>query len=659
MNDVVLIVDDSLTVRMDLVEALETAGFRAVPCATATEAKAILEREQPALVILDVLLPDADGVDLLRQIRESANALLPVMLLSTEDEVSDRVRGLQTGADEYVCKPYDTRYVVSRAHELVRKRLGAGGPSRPRVLVIDDSQTYAKALGAALEMEGYGVIDAPTGEEGLRLAADVRPAAIVVDNVLPGIDGATVVRRIRLDAALRGIPCLLLTASDDEGAELRALDSGADAFVRKTEDLVVILARFKAMFRRAAASSEAPATASLSGPRRILAVDDSETYLRGLADVLRGEGYDVVLAWSGAEALEMLRFQQVDCILLDVLMPGLSGNETCQRIKADPALRDMPVILLTALEDRQSMIAGFSTGADDYIAKSGDFAVLEARVRAQIRRKQFEDETRRIREELLRMEIETGEARAAKMLAEAHAAHAEELERKNRELEAFSYSVSHDLRAPLRAIDGFSHAVLHDFADDLDPQAAENLHRVRRAAQRMGELIEDLLGLARISQSDLARSRVNLSALAQDVGDELRSKHAERAVDIAVEQGVETEADGRLVRIMLENLIGNAWKFTAKSPLARIVFGARREGGEEVFFVQDTGAGFDPARAQKLFQPFRRLHADAEYPGTGIGLATVHRIVDRHGGRVWAESGIGKGATFFFTLHGGEDGRHA
>jgi DNA-binding response OmpR family regulator/signal transduction histidine kinase len=440
VDGTVLIVDDSLTVRMNLAEAFEVAGFRPLPCASAREAREALAREPIALIILDVLLPDADGVDLLKELRGSAAMRdLPVLMLSTEAEVKDRIRGLQTGADDYVGKPYDTGYVISRGGELVRRRSGYVPPERSTVLVIDDSSTFREQLQEALECRGYAVVTASTGEDGLRLAAERRPAAIIVDGVMSGIDGVTVIRKIRLDAALRGTPCLLLTASEDYGAELRALDAGADAFVRKEEDVDVILARLGATLR--SAGTQRPEAASLVGPKRVLAVDDSMTYLQELAGALRWEGYDVVLAKSGEEALEMVAVQSVDCILLDLLMPGLDGKETCKRLKASPVTRDIPVVMLTALEDRAAMIEGLSTGADDYISKSSELDVLKARVQAQIRRKQFEDENRRIREDLLRSELHASEERAARQLAETRAALVEELERKNRELEALNKEV--------------------------------------------------------------------------------------------------------------------------------------------------------------------------------------------------------------------------
>jgi two-component system NtrC family sensor kinase len=647
----VLVVDDSLTVRMDLTEALSAAGLVVDSCATVAEARKKLREESFSVAILDVVLPDGDGVELLREIRTSpATVPLAVMLLSTEAEVGDRIRGLSTGADDYVGKPYETRYVVARAWDLIRR---ARAPSVERViLLIDDSVTFREALRHELEAASYRVVCAGTGEEGLDVAAAVRPAAIVVDGVMPGIDGATFIRRIRLDAALRRIPCLLLTASENSASEVRALDAGADGFVRKEERLDVILARLGAILRTAPSQPDVHASSpsSLAGPKKILAVDDSPTYLHALASTLREAGFEVALGRSGEEALDLLAAQPVDCVLLDLIMPGQGGEVTCRRIKEAPGIRDIPVILLTALEDRDTMIRGFDAGADDYIAKSSDFSVLKARVLAQIRRKQFEDETRQIREQLLRREVEAAEARAARTLSETRATLAEDLRRKNAELEAFSYSVSHDLRAPLRSIDGFSQALLEDYSENLPAKGRDYLRRVRAAALRMGELIDDLIELSRVERSELRRERVDVSQIARHVAESLRKTAPEREVEMTIEPDVVAEIDPRLCRILLENLMGNAWKFTAKIENPSIAFGATVEGGHATLFVRDNGAGFNVAHAAKLFAPFQRLHSESEFPGTGIGLATVQRIVSRHGGRVWAEGVPGQGATFYFTL---------
>lgn len=646
----ILVVDDSLTVRMNLAETLTAAGFAVTACATLGEARRELAAGGFALVILDVLLPDGDGIELLAELRAAPpTAGIAVIVLSSESEVRDRVRGLTGGADAYIGKPYEPGAVVARARELIG-RAPPPGETGDLVLVIDDSPSFCAALAEALEAAGYRAAAAGSGEEGLRRAAELRPCALVVDGQLPGIDGAAVIRRVRLDAALRHLPCLLLTGSEDRGAELRALESGADAFARKEEDVAILLARLAAILRNAAPPQAPQAPVSLHAPKKLLAVDDSETHLQALAERLRGEGYEVVPARSGEEALDLLAVEPVDCILLDVMMPGLGGEETCRRIKAAAATRDTPIIMLTARDDRAAMLQGLAAGADDYIAKSADFEVLRARLLAQLRRRQFEDENRTLREELLRREMAAAEARAAHELAATRAALVEELERKNRELEAFSYSVSHDLRAPLRGIDGFSQALLEDYGAALPPPAQDYLRRVRAAAQRMGELIDDLLQLSRVGRAPLQRRRIDLSALARSVVAELRRAAPDRAVEVTIADGLVAEADPGLIRALLENLLGNAWKFTAKTDAAAIAFEAAEAAGETAFVVRDNGVGFDMAHADRLFAPFQRLHSEAEFPGTGIGLATVRRIVDRHGGRAWAEAAPGRGAAIFWTL---------
>jgi two-component system, NtrC family, sensor kinase len=648
MTASVLVVDDSLTVRMNLCDALIDAGLLAVAVGSIADARAALAREAFSVVILDVMLPDGDGIDFLGELRATL-ATTPVMLLSSEIDVRDRIRGISRGADDYVGKPYDIGYVVSRTKELARRSTGTEIVRRATVLIIDDSATFREALGSALVEAGYEVVMAATGEDGLKIAADKRPTAIIVDGVLPGIHGRTVVRRIRLDAALRGTPCLLLTGSDGADAELRALDAGADAFARKEQDSAIVLARVAAMIR-SASGRQSEDMESLSGPKKILAVDDSRTYLNEIGDALRTSGYEVAFASCGEEALDLLAAQPVDCVLLDLMMPGMGGQETCRRIKSAPSIRDTPLIMLTALDDRDAVVRGLSAGADDFIAKSSDIEVLKARILAQIRRKQFEDENRSIRERLLMKEREATEARAAHKLSETRAALAAELARKNKELEAFSYSVSHDLRAPLRSIEGFSKAILDDFGGDLHETARGHFDRVRAATRRMEELIDDLLQLSQVNRGDLRRGPCSLSEISKSISEDLAQRDPARNVTFSIHDGLVVDGDPGLLRAVLENLLGNAWKFTAKVAAARIEVSVEEHEADRVYFVRDNGAGFDPAHADRLFAPFQRLHATSDFPGTGIGLATVYRIVDRHGGRVWAEGAVGKGATIYFTL---------
>jgi PAS domain S-box-containing protein len=225
-----------------------------------------------------------------------------------------------------------------------------------------------------------------------------------------------------------------------------------------------------------------------------------------------------------------------------------------------------------------------------------------------------------------------------------------ELETSMRELDAFAYSVSHDLRAPLRSLHGFSQVLLEDYGDRLDGDGREYLGRIQANVGRMGQLIDDLLRLSRASRTGLTRTRVDISALAAEIIDELRSADPRRQVEAVIADALAADGDSHLIKLALDNLLSNAWKFTGKRKHATIDVGVAGRDGEHVFFVRDNGAGFDMRYVSKLFDPLQRLHTAAEFEGNGIGLAIVDRIVSRHGGRIWAESEPGKGATFFFTF---------
>ena len=707
--DRVLIVDDSLTVRMDLKEAFEEAGFQTIVCASAAAARQAFADTAVCIAVLDVLLPDGNGVELLMELRALANTSgIVVLMLSTEAEVTHRLRGLRTGADEYVGKPYDIHYVVARARELLRaKRAEPESGSPSTILVIDDSVTFREALRQALEEAGYGVEVAASGEEGLRIAAAGRPRAVIVDSVLPGIDGSTVIRRLRLDIALRGVPCLLLTGSEDHHMELRALEAGADAFLRKDEDTEVILARLAALLR-SASSSVAEKTASLLGPKRILAVDDSATYLAGLAAMLREEGYDVVSARSGDEALELLAAQSMDCILLDLLMPGLSGRETCRRIKAVPIVRNIPLIIVTAVDDRTALFDALEAGADDYIQKSAEFGVLKARVRAQLRRKQFEDDNRRIRLDQYQAELEATEARAARVLANSRAELLLMVEQKNRALQAanvelesrqleiaqtnralaganqakteFLATMSHELRTPLVAILGFSELLVSGKAGELAPRQREYVGYVVDSGTHLLALINDLLDISKIEAGkvELDLESVDLDDLLTNALAIVRERALARGVRLEVNGSGRSEsllADRRRLKQIVYNLLSNAVKFTAdggqvslraslvdrhqaSTGLPGFETGVRTplpqndsQGFAEIS-VCDTGIGILSEDMDRLFTPFTQIKSNLSRTseGTGLGLAIVSRLVGLHGGAVAVTSAPGTGSCFSVWL---------
>jgi two-component system sensor histidine kinase/response regulator len=382
-----------------------------------------------------------------------------------------------------------------------------------------------------------------------------------------------------------------------------------------------------------------------AGQVNILLVDDQPANLLALEAMLQGLGQNLIKAGSGREALKWLLTDDFAVILLDVKMPDMDGFETAALIRQRDKSRDIPIIFLTAADKTHTeAVRGYAVGAVDYLVKPVVPEFVRSKVSVFVELAKKTEQLRRQTEQLRASE------QAARELAEARAGLVRDLEHKNRELESFSYAVSHDLRAPLRRIESFSRAVLETQAERLDGDGRRFLDRIQEASRQMSQLIDDVLHLSKVSRAELRQQEVDLSGLAQSILDRLREAEPGRIVDARVRPGVLVGGDGRLLRIALTNLLENAWKFTARQPAARIEFGMTTATGEPVYFVRDNGVGFDMAYVERLFGPFQRLHLASEFPGSGIGLATVQRIIHRLGGRVWAEGLVGQGATFYFTV---------
>jgi two-component system, sensor histidine kinase and response regulator len=388
-----------------------------------------------------------------------------------------------------------------------------------------------------------------------------------------------------------------------------------------------------------------PADAPTDDRVNILLVDDQPANLVALEAMLQGLGQNLIKAESGREALKWLLTHDFAVILLDVKMPDMDGFETAELIRQRDKSRHTPILFLTAGDNTQTQaVRGYAVGAVDYLVKPvvPEFVRSKVAVFVELAKKN----------ELLRRQARllAESEQAALELAETRAELVRDLEHKNRELESFSYAVSHDLRAPLRRIDSFSRAVLESQGDRLDETGQRFLSRVRDASQHMSQLIDDVLYLSRVTRADLREQEVDLSSIAELTLTRLQESEPERTVDGRIRPGVIVTGDGQLLKIALTNLVENAWKFSSKQPDSRIEFGMAQVAGEATYFVRDNGAGFDMTYADRLFGPFQRLHPQGEFPGNGIGLATVQRIIHRHGGRVWAEGLVGQGATFYFTL---------
>jgi hypothetical protein len=365
-------------------------------------------------------------------------------------------------------------------------------------------------------------------------------------------------------------------------------------------------------------------------------------HMRALCDTLETEGYATVGFTEPTQALEALREQSFDLVLTDLTMPGMDGIEFLQAAREIDI--NMVGIVMTGHGTIDSAVAAMKAGALDYILKPFTLRmILPVLTRAlTVRSLRTENVQLRQAEETIR--------RMNSNLERCVQERTRELIEANRELEAFSHSVSHDLRAPLRALDGFTAILADQYSDRLDERGRGYVQRVVDAVERMRNLIEDLLRLSHVTGTELNRRELDFSQLVRTILDDLRAQEPERQVAVTITEGVRCNADHRLLRIALENILGNAWKFTRNTAQASIEFGVEHLKEGTTYVIRDNGAGFNPDYGDRLFVPFRRLHSAAEFPGTGIGLSIVQRIIRRHGGRISARGAVGQGASFHFTL---------
>lgn len=380
---------------------------------------------------------------------------------------------------------------------------------------------------------------------------------------------------------------------------------------------------------------------TMAASGKFLIVDDDAAQMRALCATLEAEGYLTVGFTSAAQALARLRGQSFDLLLTDLTMPEMDGIAL---LKAAQEIDSQIIgVVMTGHGTIDTAVAAMKAGAIDYILKPFTLRtmrpVLERALT--IRRLRSENSELRRTEEMIRrlnLDLERRVDDRTRQLIEA-----------NRELEAFSHSVSHDLRAPLRAINGFGQFLLEECSSMLDERGRGYVQRILHAGARMEQLIGDLMRLSHAAGVELRSVEVDLTRLAKVIVADLKEREPQRVVEALIEEGMACRGDPQLLRIALENLIGNAWKFTRNAPAACIEVG-RTPGKTDGFFVRDNGAGFQPEQTKNLFAPFRRLHSSNEFPGTGVGLSIVQRIIRRHGGRICAEGAVGQGATFSFTI---------
>jgi two-component system, sensor histidine kinase and response regulator len=458
--------------------------------------------------------------------------------------------------------------------------------SGAEILIAEDSQTQAEQLNHCLNTRGYAVTVTRNGKQALASAVQSKPAMVITDVVMPEMDGYTLCKEMKSSPALKDVPVILLTSLSRPQDIVRGLECGADSFVRKPYEDTYLASRVEYILTN-------------------VELRKSERLRVG-----------VRLQFGGQSHFITAEKQQI----LDLLISTYEGA-----VQINEELEIKQQELLEAKETLEARVAERTTE----LARTNERLQIEL-----AERKRAEDQVKELNQDL--------ERRVAERTAQLGVA--------NKDLEAFSYSVSHDLRAPLRHIDGFARILISNHSLQLTPDAQQQLKLIQEGTQKMGRMIDDLLNLARLDRRSMAFETTSLSPLVDSVVQDLKSETVEREIEWRVGELSTVKCDPGLLRQVFANLLSNAVKYTRPRGRAVIEVGESTIEGETVFFVRDNGAGFDPRYAEKLFGAFQRLHTDQEFEGTGIGLATVERIIRKHGGRVWAEAEIDKGATFRFSL---------
>jgi len=583
---------------------------------------------------------------------------------------------------------------------------------------VDDRPTNRDFLVTLLGYQGHRLLEAVDGKEALELVQSVHPDLIISDILMPTMDGFEFVRRLRTDPALVHTPVIFSTAHYlDAEAKALAQQCGVPYILAKPSEPKTIIQVVSSALSPGSTPFRPPEDTGFDHAHLELLTNQLErkaTELHGLNDkltalielsqhlVLEHDPRQLMEAYCrgareiiGASLAIVCLLNEDGTTLQSCIGSGLdrdiaesfSALKTIQELSGAAVKESRPLRLqnttgephLVGLPSQLPPIYAFLQAPIAYRARVYGWLCLANKLGSDA----FDDADEQLamtlaaqmavaqaniylfhnmQRQAAALAEEVAERKRAEDEARALNTHLErrvrertaELEVTNQELEAFNVSVSHDLYAPLRSIDGFSEALLEEYGDRLDDQGHDYLRRIRAAALRMTQLIDDLMSLSRVARSDMEREVVDLSRLARTIAAELQRTQPDRQVMFRIASKLCAQGDARLLRVAVENLLGNTWKFTSKQPRATIEVGVTEAQGQPTYFVRDNGTGFDMTYVGRLFSPFNRLHSAAEFAGSGIGLATVQRIIHRHGGRIWAEGAVGQGATFYFTLPAAE-----
>ena len=556
-----------------------------------------------------------------------------------------------------------------------------------RILIIEDSETQRVILRHILEKEGWLVVSSSSAEEALDMLMTPKesdlPDLFIIDYNMPGIEGDELCRRLKLNIYTRSIPILVLISENGEDTETYALNSGADDYLPKyTEDEIFVL-HVRSLLRKARKPKLLLGVGSPFFQRsRILVVDKDPDYLDFLENSFKEDGMQITRSTECTKNAETLLAEKFDCILIGMNETSSDEYELCKKIMdLRPSLDDPAVVLvLMSHETREDMTRALEAGADDFVARTSDVSIIKARMIALLRRKFIQEDNQRIFEELKRKELEVERSRIEKAAAEAKAVLAEkllitveqledeiderkkmerqikkysrELERSNKELEAFAYVASHDLQEPLRAISSYLQLVEKRYKEKIDEKGKDFINRAVNGARRMQEMINDLLIYSRITTRARSFERCSFEAIIDRALANLSAAIERNNVQITRDPMPELICDEAQVIRLFQNLISNAIKFCdKKSPEIHLAAQKQDRQDEWKFLVKDNGIGIESEHKDNIFKIFHRLHSRDKFPGTGIGLAICQKIVERHGGKIWVESTVGEGSSFYFTIH--------
>jgi len=643
----VLIVDDSLTVRMDIGEALQAEGFETVLCADLRSARDALVREGAVLVVLDIVLPDGDGLDFLKELRSSpATAQIPVMLLSTASEVLNRVRGIDEGAEEYVGRPYDLGQVVARARTLTQAAV-SGGVSR--LLAVDDSVTYLQELGSQLRQEGYYVVLAKSGEEALQLLEAQQVDCILLDLLMPGMSGQDTCRRIKERAEWRDIPLVMLTARDDRDAMIQGINAGADDYIAKSADFDVLKARLRAQLRRKHFEDENRRIREklVRTETEAIAHNEAEAEQRKLNQLLRDQQF---YTRSLIEAnIDAIMTTDPRGIISDVnkQMEALTGCTRDELIGApfkgfftDPARAEAAIKLVLSAKK----VTDYELTA---CARDGTKTVVSCNATT------FYDRDRTLQGVFAAARDVTKSKRVEVELSQAKA----EAESASQTKSDFLACMSHEIRPPMNAI--------MDIADllaktALSPEQDKYVQIFRRAGDNLLNLINDILDLSEVeaSQLELEQTGFSLNELLEKVTERVegkaRGKGLTLACEIAPNVPVNLVGDATRLRQVLLTLMGNAIKFTEYGEVSLLITPDVDSSVPTAlrFTVSDTGIGIPAEQFSRVFERFTQADSSTtrRFGGSGLGLTISKRLVELMGGRIWCESTVGRGSVFSFVV---------